>query len=207
MSKKNDEYYFDCFIEAADYACQIARKLDEAVNSFDPTKLDEDTEALHAIEHTADEKKNEMMSELVRAFITPIERDDIVELGYALDDVVDYVEDVMINMNITQIQAVRDDCVIFSKNIVECCDALKALLIEFKNFKKSKRIKDMIIQINHLEEIGDLNYSTAMKKLHAESTDAILMIIWRDIYKSFEKVCDSVERVAAQVEGVVIGNL
>lgn len=207
MSKKTDEYYFDCFIAVADYACQIARELEKAVNSFDPTKLEEDTLALHAIEHAADETKNEMISELVRAFITPIERDDIIELAYALDDVVDYVEDVMINMNITQIQAVRDDCAIFSQNIVESCDAMKALLVEFKNFRKSKKIKEMIIEISHLEEVGDINYANAMKKLHAESKDPIEIIVWRDIYKSLEKVCDSVERVAVRVEGVVIGNL
>lgn len=46
-----------------------------------------------------------------------------------------------------------------------------------------------------------------MKNLHATSRDPIEIIVWRDIYKAFENVCDYCEDVANIVEGIVIGNL
>ena len=55
------------------------------------------------MEHAADLVKHEMMSELARAFITPIEREDILELMQELDDVTDDIEDVLIRTYIFHI--------------------------------------------------------------------------------------------------------
>ena len=70
-----------------------------------------------------------------------------------------------------------------------------------------KTIKDIIIEINRLEEDGDQLYISVMKNLHATSKDPIEIIAWRDIYKAFENVCDYCEDVANIVESIVIGNL
>ena len=72
MSKKQDSYYFQNFIDCADYACKAARMLKDTVGQFDVSSLSRRLDEIHEIEHAADQKKHELLNVLVKAFITPI---------------------------------------------------------------------------------------------------------------------------------------
>ena len=39
MSKKQDSFYFDNFLACADYACQAAQQLDQALREYDPAQI------------------------------------------------------------------------------------------------------------------------------------------------------------------------
>lgn len=78
--KKKDYDYFQAFTQAVDYSCQAAEILKNTLTYFDTDKLNDRLKDVHGVEHAADLGKHEMMSELARAFITPIEREDILEL-------------------------------------------------------------------------------------------------------------------------------
>lgn len=207
MAAKNDAYYFNTFSECASLASEAAEVLHTVLTKFNSDEIDEIMWKLHDVEHQADEKKHDMLSALLKAFITPIERDDIIKLSQAIDDITDSIEDVVIQINMDQVKLIRPDSIEFSELLIRCCKRVEELLHEFRNFKKSKLIKDIIIEINRLEEEGDQLYISVMKNLHATSKDPIEIIAWRDIYKAFENVCDSCEDVANIVESIVIGNL
>ena len=207
MAAKNDSYYFNTISECAVLASEAAQVLHTVLTKFNSNEIDEIMWKLHDVEHKADEKKHDMLSALLKAFITPIERDDIIKLSQAIDDITDAVEDVVIQINMDQVKLIRPDSIEFSELLIRCCKRVEELLEEFRNFKKSKLIKDIIIEINRLEEEGDQLYISVMKNLHATSKDPIEIIVWRDIYKAFENVCDSCEDVANIVESIVIGNL
>ncbi len=96
MAKKNDAFYYDSFAAAAELACKAAIKLDDIMRNFDPSKIEEAVEEMHAIEQAADEKVHEVNDALITAFITPIEREDIATLAGAIDVVVDRIEGVAI---------------------------------------------------------------------------------------------------------------
>lgn len=207
MAAKSDSFYFNTFSECAALAGEAAQVLHSVLTQFNSDEIDDIMWKLHEVEHKADEKKHDMLSALVKAFITPIERDDIIKLSQAIDDITDSVEDVVIQINMDQVKFIRSDSIEFSNLLIRCCNKVGELLEEFRNFKKSKTIKDIIIEINRLEEEGDQLYISVMKNLHATSKDPIEIIAWRDIYKAFENVCDYCEDVANIVESIVIGNL
>lgn len=207
MAAKSDSFYFNTFSECAALAGEAAQVLHSVLTQFNSDEIDDIMWKLHEVEHKADEKKHDMLSALVKAFITPIERDDIIKLSQAIDDITDSVEDVVIQINMDQVKFIRPDSIEFSNLLIRCCNKVGELLEEFRNFKKSKTIKDIIIEINRLEEDGDQLYISVMKNLHATSKDPIEIIAWRDIYKAFENVCDYCEDVANIVESIVIGNL
>ena len=87
MARKNDSFYFDGFKQSADYACQAAHLLSEVMHHYEPDRLLERFDEMHRIEQAADEVRHGMMDELVTAFITPFDRDDIARLSSVLDDV------------------------------------------------------------------------------------------------------------------------
>lgn len=206
MSKKTDDFYYDNFVESASIACEAAQMMKDVIVDFNDSTLAEKKTQLHEIEHKGDLKKHEMTSALMRAFITPIERDDILSLSQNIDDVTDSIEDIIIHMYINGITRIRQDSIEFADIIIHLCFAMKEMLNEFRNFKKSKTMESLIIEINRLEEVGDDKYMETMRRLHVEEKDPLVVIAWREIYEYFEKCCDACEDVADIVEGIAIGN-
>ena len=206
MSKKSDSYYFQNFIECVECGCQAAKMLEDNLNHFDTGLLQDKLDELHRIEHDADKKKHEMMAVLVKAFITPIEREDIILLSQSIDEVTDKIEDVLIRIYINNVQQIRPEALAFIKVIIRCCEALKEVMEEFADFRKSKTLHGLIIEINALEEEGDRLFIESMRRLHAEVTDPIEIIAWREIYVYLEKCCDACEHVADVVEQIVMKN-
>ena len=206
MSKKSDSYYFQNFIECVECGCQAAKMLEDNLNHFDTGLLQDKLDELHRIEHDADKKKHEMMAVLVKAFITPIEREDIILLSQSIDEVTDKIEDVLIRIYINNVQQIRPEALAFIKVIIRCCEALKEVMEEFADFRKSKTLHGLIIEINALEEEGDRLFIESMRRLHAEVTDPIEIIAWREIYVYLEKCCDACEHAADVVESVIMKN-
>ena len=81
MAKKQDAYYFETFTACLDDACKAAQLLDRSMREFDPAQIKETLDEMHNIEHAADDKKHELLNVLAKAFITPIEREDIILLN------------------------------------------------------------------------------------------------------------------------------
>ena len=206
MAKKSDNYYFENFIQCVECGCQAAMMLEENLANFDVNRLSENLDELHKIEHDADKKKHEMMGVLVKAFITPIEREDIILLSQCIDEVTDQIEDVLIRIYINNVHTIRPEALQFTKVIIRCCKVLKEIMEEFANFKKSKTLHGLIIEINALEEEGDRLFIDSMRKLHTEEEDPIQIIAWREIYNFLEKCCDACEHVADAVESVIMKN-
>ena len=206
MAKKSDNYYFENFIQCVECGCQAAMMLEENLANFDVNRLSENLDELHKIEHDADKKKHEMMGVLVKAFITPIEREDIILLSQCIDEVTDQIEDVLIRIYINNVHTIRPEALQFTKVIIRCCKVLKEIMEEFANFKKSKTLHGLIIEINALEEEGDRLFIDSMRRLHTEVTDPLEIIAWREIYNFLEKCCDACEHVADAVESVLMKN-
>ena len=206
MAKKSDNYYFENFIQCVECGCQAAMMLEENLANFEVSRLSENLDELHKIEHDADKRKHEMMGVLVKAFITPIEREDIILLSQSIDEVTDQIEDVLIRIYINNVHTIRPEALQFTKVIIRCCKVLKEIMEEFANFKKSKTLHGLIIEINALEEEGDRLFIDSMRRLHTEVTDPLEIIAWREIYNFLEKCCDACEHVADAVESVIMKN-
>ena len=206
MSKKQDDYYFDNFIKCEEYACKEAYLLKEILTDFQPAEISKRMEEVHEIEREADTHRHEITDKLAKAFITPIEREDIIALSHHIDDVTDKIEEVLIRVYINNVQEMREEVLSMLNVVIECCEELRNLLKEFKNFKHSKELKQSIIRLNTLEEKEDDLFISSMRKLHVEEKDVRNVIAWREIYTYLEKCADACEHVADIVGSVAMKN-
>ncbi len=205
--KKNKEFnYFDEFINLADFCCQSAQMLHQVLSNYNPLEIEAHMLKLHEIEHSADQSMHNIMNKLMREFITPIEREDIISLVQNIDDVTDAIEDVIMRMYMFNIQKIRAEALEFTELIVKCTQALKTATEDFSNFRKSKTVKDNIIEVNHLEDIGDKMYTVAVRNLYISSKDAIEILSWTQIFNKLENCFDECEDVANLMESIIMKN-
>lgn len=206
MASKADSFYFNNFVDSAAIACEAAEMLKNVLTNYSPDTLEEQMKQLHEVEHKGDSKRHEITAVLVRAFITPLEREDILKLSQGIDDVIDSVEDIVIHLYINNVKEIRKDSLEFADVVISCCRSMKQIMEEFHNFKKSKTLSQLTVELNRLEELGDDLYIKSMRTLHSTSTDPMEVMAWHEIYIYFEKCCDACELVADIVESITIGN-
>jgi len=206
MVRKKGENYFDIFVELVQYSRNAAVLLNEIVNDFKSVDLEEKMIQMHNIEHAGDVGRHRMMKKLAREFITPIEREDIVAMADAIDNVTDTIEDVMLRLYMFNFSAMREDAVKMAGIIVKCCDALKEALQEFGNFRKSQTIHKLIVEINHFEEEGDTLFGNATRNLFINEKSPIEILAWKETLDYMEKCCDACEDVADVIESVMMKN-
>lgn len=206
MARKNEYDYFDKFVKLVDYSCAAAKMLHETLENYNVSELQVKMKQMHEIEHDADLEGHEIMRRLAHEFITPIEREDILSLVHSIDDITDSIEDVLIHMYMYNVKKIKNEAKVFTKIIVESCDALKRTLLEFKNFRKSKDIHKGIVLVNKLEEDGDNLFTEAVRNLHMTSNDPIEIFTWAVAFNTLEKCCDSCEQAVNVVESIMMKN-
>lgn len=206
MAKKQDAFYFDTFIACMDCACQAAHLLEDNMKGFDPKEIGKHLDEMHAVEHTADEKKHEMLNQLAKAFITPIEREDIISLSQNIDEVTDKIEDVLLRIYCDNIQSIRPEALEMCAILIRACEEGKRALEEFADFRHSKELHRHVIEINTLEEEADKIFIRSLRELHTTCKDPLEIIVWREVLIYLEKCVDACEHVADVIESVVMNN-
>src|SRR5919205_2046603 len=95
--------YFDLFEEAAGNIVRAADLLDQMLRSY-PEKADLARDVL-ICEQEGDRITHDLIQRLNNMFVTPIDREDILLLAGALDDIVDLTEEVADYLGLYKIEA------------------------------------------------------------------------------------------------------
>lgn len=206
MKKKKDEFYYKNLNACVDYAYQAAGVLKETLENYDKNTLQEKIAAIHELEQQGDAKRHKMMAVLSQAFITPIEREDLIALSNYLDDTTDAVEEILLQIYMCNVETIREDIFPVLEVLLASIQALGEVIGELENFKHSKKMEKYIIKVNDLEEQGDRLYMENMHRLH-EETDVKTILIWRTVYECVETCLDTCEHAADIVETVRMKNL
>ncbi len=206
MANKADRLYFENLIEAAESSCDAARYLVSCLKDYSQDNMPEMLEKMHEFEHAGDLKKHKMSESLAKAFVTPIDREDLAMVSHRIDDVTDSIEEVLQRFSIDSIDKVTPDAIEFAEKIVASCELMKGMLCEFQNFKKPLGLRKMIIELNHLEEECDQLYLSVMKKTCTCSDNVLEVLFWRDVYNGMEDCVDGCEKVGDCIETVVMKN-
>ena len=138
---KGDKFYFENFSACAALAKNAANYLVECLENYDADKIEEMLVQMHTFEHSADMKKHEMNETLAKAFVTPVDREDLDMLSQQLDNVADTIEEILQKFYIYNIKEIDPAAIAFAKNLVKSCEMLVQIMDEFENFKNRRLCK------------------------------------------------------------------
>lgn len=171
--------------------------------------VDAKVERIREYEHVGDTVTHQIMEALHRTFVTPLDREDIALIGERLDDVMDFIDEAALSMRTYKVErptaAARQMAAIILRATLEV-EAAIAVLAGRRNLRD---ILTHCVEINRLENEGDLVFRNALADLFGESTEItgfVEIIKWREIYDSLERATDRCEDVANVLEGIVIKN-
>jgi len=199
--------YFEALERQGAFAHQEALMLIEILKDFDAAELPAKVAAIHEIENAADELNHEIFTRIATEFLTPIDREDIAEMALRLDDIVDYVEDVVQQLHMYNIQDIHPPAFEMAELIEKSTAALVGSLKEFRNFKKSKALAERVIDVNALEEEADRLYFRTIRDLHMNYVDRpVFIIAWSNLFQRMERCIDACENVSDMMRTVALKN-
>jgi uncharacterized protein len=196
-----DRQYFDLFEEAAGNVLRAAELLDQMLTTY-PDHGELAREIL-ICEQEGDRITHDIIRRLNETFVTPIDREDILALASALDDIVDYTEEVADFLGLYKIEAPMDQSLQLSSVLRDCCRQLVEAMARLRGFKD---MSHYIIEMHRLENDGDRIVREALASLFDNGVDPMVVIRWKDIFERQEAAIDATEHAANILEGIVIKN-
>ena len=196
-----DREFFDLFEEASANVVRAAELLDEMLRDY-PERRDLAREILLA-EQEGDRITHDIYSRLNQTFVTPIDREDIISLASALDDVVDLVEEAADLMVLYKIEASMTQ----AERMAEILrDAARQVALAMPRMRGFEDISHFTVEVHRLENDGDRTVREATASLFETGVDPMIVIRWKDIFDRLEGAIDATEHVADVLEGIVIKN-
>src|SRR5215472_6741557 len=114
-----DRAYFELFEEAGENVLRCAQLLEELLADYpDHRGLAQD---IRDCEHEGDRITHEILDRLNHTFVTPIDREDILALASALDDIADYIEEVADYLGLYGIEEPMDQAISLARVLSAAC--------------------------------------------------------------------------------------
>ena len=199
--------YFDYFYKVSELAYEQASFLSETLRNYDYKKIQDSIKVMHDKEHQADMLKKDMIEFLIKDFLPPFDRDDIMAMADLYDNVCDTIDEVLLKMYMFNIKKCRKDVVEIVDAIADTCDKLKGLTYNLNGFKNTQKLLDGIVAVNKAEDVGDHLYLNAVNTLFKEtSKNNKTYVAWNNIYDCLENCFDACENAADEVRKVIIKN-
>jgi uncharacterized protein len=196
-----DREFFDLFEEAGGNILRAATLLEEMLREY-PERADLARDIL-ICEQEGDRITHDIIQRLNQTFVTPIDREDIYGLASALDDVVDYTEEVADYLGLYKIEAPFEQAQQLAAVLLQASRQISEAMPRLRGFRD---LSHYTVEINRLENDGDRITREAIAALFDNGIDPMVVIRWKDIYERLEAAIDATEHVANIVEGIVIKN-
>ncbi|WEB72333.1 DUF47 family protein [Winkia neuii] len=199
-SKSSDDSFFALMAQTA-LRLKDATELLAQIIHANPEDRPPLRDKLHDVEHAADELTHQISRKLNQTFVTPLDRDDIQMLAYALDDCVDQVDEgggLIVTYNVDAFPKQLSVQV----DVLQRCAELTADAMPRLNGLSD--LRDYWVEINRLENEGDVAYNKLLAKLFNSDLDPIDIIKLKDIIDSLEEGIDSFETLANTIETIAI---
>jgi uncharacterized protein Yka (UPF0111/DUF47 family) len=196
-----DRVYFELFEEAGQNILQAADLLDRLMSNYPDSK--ELAREILVCEHEGDRITHDIIQRLNQTFVTPIDREDILALASALDDIVDYTEEVADYLGLYRIEAPMDQAIKLARILKSASLQIAEAMPRLRGFRD---ISGYTVEINRLENEGDRITREAVASLFDGGIDPMVVIRWKDLFERLEAAIDAAEHVANILEGIVIKN-
>lgn len=204
FSSKKADPFFEALLN-------IAKNVQQGANYAQECKIDNVSDLkqisikMKSYETAGDKLVQELIAKLNDAFMTPIEREDILALAIKLDDILDGIENTFAHFEMYSFIEINDKMNQFMSFIAKSTDeAVKAM--ELLNKKDLVGMRQHAILIKDYERECDEIFRSSIKELFLTEKDPIRVIMFKDLYEQLEEIADYCQNVANTIETIIMRN-
>lgn len=161
-------------------------------------------EEVKELEHEADACISSLLSQTNSMFVTPYDRDDLVVLAFAVDDVADEAENAAELLGLYGVETPTKQSLELCRLLVRAAEELAALLGELRDVHGSSPRIRAIKAIE--DEADDVARAARASLFKDDRIDPVIVIRWKDIYEALEDAIDACETAAHRVGNVLVKN-
>jgi len=200
LATRSAEVY-DLLARAGANAHELAKLVEERFREF-PGGPSQDQ--VKELEHEGDRVISELLTLVNVLFVTPFDRDDLVVLAFAVDDVADSIENASELLGLYGVDGPTRPSIELCALLVRATEQLAALLARLKGVRGSA---EEVRTIKEIEDEADHVARNARAGLFKDDRiDPTIVIRWKDIYEALEDAVDFCETAAHRVGNILVKN-
>lgn len=201
LNPKEDKF-FPLFITWARLINKGAVLLQDMLRevSTAPLKLRE----MEEIKRQGEEKRHQLITQLQNSFITPLDREDLYELGQKLAELMVAVERAADGFILFDVKRATQEALKLAALMKRATQELCRLIEELRLLNKSKKLQSNIREINRLVQEGEGLFRQALAALFQGQAPVREILQWQTNYAYLREALEGCGAVARLVEGLVI---
>ncbi len=164
----------------------------------------EDGRKVERIEKEADELRRILIDDLNRAFVTPIDREDLFALSRTIDDVLDYGYSTMDEVRLFQLQPTE----LMQKMVLILRDAAEELYLGVLQLRERPQVAlQHATRAKKFENDAEEMYREALAELFQQPKtldDVMLMLKRREVYRHLSNAADRGDEAANIISDIVV---
>ena len=193
--------FFEQFDLAVKNLFSATNLLVDMLNNFET--FEKRAKEIYEFEQEGDMITHNIMKDLNKTFLTPIDREDIHALSSRIDDVLDLIWAAVDRMVMYKIDKPTPEVISIAEDLQMTAEVLIKSIRELRT-KQYAQVQEHCIEVNRLENRIDRKYRDALARLINGQHDPVYIIKWKDIYELFEDASDRAEDIANILEAIVL---
>ena len=196
FKRKESLNFYGLLIQQA----QVIRDAVEALCVFCETPTQENGDFVKVKEKEADTVRRELVDDINRTFITPIDRDDLYRLSSSIDDLADYAWTTVKEIRIYDIQP-DAHLLEMARTLLKMADGL---LVCVQNLEKNHAVVSTeATKVKKLENTLNVQFHKSIAELF-EADDIKKILKYREIYSHMNHAADKGDFSADILRDIVV---
>jgi uncharacterized protein len=181
--------------------CSAFTALVTTIDTLNEEEIKKKLGEINSIEQKGDDIEHQIIEELHKTFITPIDREDIHLVTINLDKCLDILNSIAKKIEIYKIRTLPHDVTKFTDIIREMVTEVGNLVAAIKT---KKEINAIIGKMHAIENKADYLFHMSVADLFTREKDAVQIIKFKEIYEHLEEIVDSMDFIGKLVRGVMV---
>ena len=193
---------FELLTRAGENAVATAKAVERRFAEYPSSSVSQ--EDVKDLEHEGDRIVSETLRCINAQFVTPYDREDLVTLAFAVDEVPDKIENAAELLGLYGVETPTRQSLELCALLVRATEELAALLAGLRGLRGSA---EQIRTIKAIEDEADDVARAARASLFKDDRiDPVIVIRWKDIYEALEDAVDACETAAHRIGNILVKN-
>lgn len=199
-----EEKFFEMLAEQSQNALEAAKELKVFVDEYSKFERSErkaKAQSIKNIEHKGDELTHKIIERLDKSFITTINKEEIRQMAFLIDDITDLVNEAALRFILLGIERIDG---YITKLVDVIVHSVSEISKSISDLKKLKHLKEHYAKIQSLKNEADDIYHEALSELFHFYKNSIDIIKYKEIYELLEKITDKCEDTASVIGSIAV---